>query len=265
MKLRFLYLLAFLLTVPLLVKSQIGGISASKLGTYCSSPVGTNTVEFEPAFSSEFSKKIWDQDGELDEIYSGSEYDYITGSDFGFRLTYGAFQNFEIGLAFPVNFESTDLGIKYEVLKRGDFSLALMAGTNLDLSARSVEKSSNPVFYSYGEGIVLSNNFTDNFGIDVNAQIVQIPSDDAITNMFLVNGDLGWYFHENYQFAVGLYYSSVKIEGADKPAYRLEINPGFTIETGENFLFVLNFPLSLAGRNTFKTTAVQLALTITIE
>ncbi len=71
------------ITISYFSYSQIGGISASKLVTLCTTTVPENTIEFEPAFSSSFSNKVWTSDGSVATFLTDS---IAIESDFGFRL-----------------------------------------------------------------------------------------------------------------------------------------------------------------------------------
>lgn len=61
---------ALLLVILTPAKSQIGGISASKLSAFNADVVPAASIEFEPLFDISVSSDYWDSDGKLRSLYS---------------------------------------------------------------------------------------------------------------------------------------------------------------------------------------------------
>ncbi len=246
--------------------SQIGGISASKLATLCTTTVPAKSLEFEPAFSSSFSNKVWTSDGTSATYLSDS---IATESDFGFRFSYGAIKNLEIGIALPIDVSTISYGMKYKLPFENKFSLGLLSGFNFILGNQIMSKK-NYTFEntpSYVGGLVTTYEFSDKFSIDADAQyqkyfqnILENHKNDLFLNM-----DIGYFVSSGIQLVTGFNYSTTNFETNDMNSDLLSLNLGITIERAENFIIVINSPIDLIGHNTLKTNGFGFALTIMID
>ncbi len=246
--------------------SQIGGISASKLATICTGTVGERSIEFEPVFGIAFTEKAWDENRKLYSLYNDS---VQNSSEFGFRLSYGLFNNIELGIAFPVNLNTISAGIKYKLPFESKYSIALLSGFNMPIGNQKIDKRNKTIENTlvYVGGLVMGYDFTDKLGIDFDVQY-QTHLKSVIENhtgdVFL-NSDIGYYITDGFQLALGFNYSASLYTETGNNNELLVINPGFTLERAENFLIVIIVPFDVYGRNIEKSTGLTFALTITIN
>ncbi len=234
-----IFLLVFL-SVSLFVNAQIGGNSASKLANYCTNPVGVNQIEFEPAFA----------------IVSRSFVDSsFFDNSLGFRLTYGAFKNFETGISFPVGMSALQWGGKYRFIDKKFISLAVMGGINFDFST--------PDFLSeIGVGGVATLQYSENFSSDVNISYMRNFNFGLIKNQIFMGIDNGIYVG-NIQYILGINYQNLGLE--DFYSENIFLSPGITIEPANSFLLVLSLPVSVYQNNDLKSVGFNFALTITLD
>lgn len=260
--LSYLLIVLFVTTTQTLF-SQVIGISASKLGTYCVTPVPVNTIEFEPAFSTAFSKGYWDDMGKFNSY--NSAYDSLSFSnEMAFRFSYGLTKNIEMGMFIPVNGEMLAAGIKYQILE-GHF--ALLGGMQIPLTSYANTSSANKDFASAAGGIVLSFNTNDKSSLDFNLQGQKYLENtgDRHSADFFVSSDFGYYVVDGIQLVLGLGYTSSIYEQKINNSNLFTINPGITLEKAENFILVLNYPIDIFGKNIEKSNAFGLALTIILD
>jgi hypothetical protein len=94
-----------------IVRSQVGGISGSKLAAYCVDVVDHKKLEFEPAFFHARSKKQWDGQGNLNDLYETPDsVRYRTG--LYFRFTYGLWDKLEIGGQVSIEQAISNWGVR---------------------------------------------------------------------------------------------------------------------------------------------------------
>ena len=250
------------------IYAQVGGLSASKLGTLCTETVPAQTIEFEPFFGFTSSAYSFDGNGEMQSLFLTQDSSEVFSST-GFRFTYGLMDNMEIGVSLPLNADALSIGIKYKLPLDGDLTFGLLAGYNT-LAGNRLFVKNNPIHglnSSIVGGLILSYEFTEKFSADFNAQYhkhIQVTS-DGFDNGVSVCSDFGYYLVEDINFIVGLnYFHNNNIE-AENSSSLFTVNTGIAIEKAENFILVLNVPIDLAGTNEYQSKGFGLALTIILD
>ena len=260
-----LSLIAFFISVSL--SAQIGGLSASKFGALCVDVVDHKKVEFEPGFFHARSSQYWNNNGELKNFYSTSDsIKVVTG--FYFRFTYGLWDKVEIGVALSTDLAMSQWGIRYAFLQRKKYGLALISGVNIPLGNRTIDQRVRATgnLMQTGLGLVGSYSFTENLSFDITGQYVHFlqATEDNDQGGIYLNADLGYYIWDHQlQFVVGTAFHSVSNDVGAHQA--LTINPGVTIETGNNYIIVLSVPFDVYGKREGKNVGFNFGLTLTFD
>lgn len=265
-----LFLLVALLVVTSNLKAQVGGISASKLGSFNTETVSKHTIELEPTFSFSFAKKEWNRDSKLVNIYTNGD-SIVKESELGFRMTYGLTNDLEIGVNFLSDAENLSVGLKYNIpLKMKKMSLGLIGGTNIPLGNKSYnpkdELAENTTQIALGG--VMSYEFNDRNSLDVNLSYQDYfkKTTNKHKNDLFFTADFGHYLKQkNILLITGLVYSYSRFDNNDLNVYLLTANIGVSLEYAKNFLVILNMPVDLAGKNMHKTIGGSIALTIMFD
>ncbi len=261
-----LLLFVILIWFSLQASAQIGGISGSKLRSYCVDVVNHHKVEFEPAFYYGQSRHHWNDDGQLEDSFE--TYDSINRfSGVGMRFTYGLFDKLEIGVSIPMDMKTGSFGLRYVVFQKKQIGVALIGGVNVPMGEgiynRGVRTEDNDL--QAGIGGVLSLQKGNNFSVDFNLEydyFIKEPTSTKTGTIF-TSADAGYYvFKHQLQLigAVGFEHSHLK-NGLNQT--RLTVYPGVTIETGDSYILVLAVPFEVYGRNVNKGIGFSLALTLT--
>ncbi len=247
--------------------SQVGGISGSKLSAYCVDVVDHHKLEFEPAFFHFKSDSYWDDEGNLQNLsISGDSVRWVTG--LGFRITYGLFDVLEIGAAISSDVQTSNWGLRYVLTDNPKYNFALMAGVNIPLGNKTIDKALNlsSTIPSAGGGVVFSAQFSDKLSLDFNGQyfsFLEKPADENKGSLYY-NLDVGYYiFSKTLQLIAGVSYQHSVFK--DFETRVMTFFPGITIETGENYILVLSALFDIYGKNTPKNSGIALALTLTID
>jgi hypothetical protein len=247
--------------------SQIGGISNSKVIVASPEVVGNSILEFEPAFLYSYSNDYWNADSDLISI-NGDSKKRISSVDFGIRLTYGAFNNFEIGSVIPTDMSVIALGAKYKFLSGDKFILAGFAGMNIYNNSSVIfdkdDEGINPV--ESGIGLVGKYNFSENFSLDLDAQYLSsiIRGEESHSGDLYLNSEVGYYVGD-YQFCAGFSYNNSIYESEEEGQELLSAVFGGTIETAEDFVIIWGIPYDIYGKNIEKSLGFLLAFTISIK
>lgn len=247
--------------------SQVTGISGSKISSNTVDPVNHKELEFEPLFFHYQSSRFWNDSGELEELApDGDSIRWVTGLNY--RITYGIQDKFEIGASYSNDLLLATLGAKYVLVNNDDRGVALIGGINFPMGNKTVSRSirySNTIIKT-GGGIIYSEYFSPDLSLDVNLQyfrFIKETVDRGKGNIF-INADIGRYFFERQvQAIVGLGYQRSTYDQFIAEIFT--VYPGFTIETGKNFIIVANGSFDLKGANAFKNIGVSLALTISLN
>ena len=261
-------LILFVCLIGLEAYSQVGGISASKLGTLCTTTVPEGTIEFEPYFGYSISSNIFDSNGKVQELYSSPDSTMNFASS-GFRFSYGLMNNLEIGVTVPVSVSEVSFGAKYKLPLEGKCAVGILAGYNTILGNQVYDRRNaiyeqTPAFVG---GLIITYDFTNKLSLDFDAQY-QKHTQSTIgghTDGIFLNSDIGYYFIEKANFIIGLNYHYKIFDNNKDNSYLLTLNTGITIEKAKNFILVINLPFDLMGKNEYRTKGFGLALTIMLD
>ena len=261
-----LALLLLFFPIKILI-AQTGGISGSKISAFNVDVIDHHIVEFEPALHHLRSGKHWDENGTaVGHAASGDSIKYITGLDF--RVTYGLADRLEIGMTFSNDLLLASTGMRYVLYDHARTGMALIAGVNVPLGNQTVSRTfrQSSATTNAGGGVVFTAYFSPDLSLDLNAQYfrcLRTTSDCRRCDWFF-NGDLGYYlFSGKLQLIAGFGYQQSRFETADARVFTLF--PGITVETGKNYIIVLNSIIDVWGINMDRSAGIAMALTITLE
>jgi len=249
------------------LSAQVGGISGSKLSAVCVDVVDHHKLEFEPAFYHVRSSQTWDADGHLQDIFgSADSINHNTGINF--RMTYGLWDKLEIGGTISTDLQMSNWGLRYVVYDKNKVGFAVVAGANIPFGNKPIDKTIRLAdnLTSVGGGGVMSVQFNENLSLDVNAQYMAFTQKTIEDNKgsLYFNADLGYYvFKHQLQLIGSLAYQQTKFQ--DFTSKTLTVYPGFTLETGKNYILVLSVPFDVYGQNAIKNTGFVMALTLTFD
>ncbi len=265
MKNQILLLTAFLMSFSAF--SQIGGISNSKLYSINTDAIGHHTVEFEPTVYHITSSKYWDNESNLQNTFASSD-SVLRNTGLSFRFTYGLWDVLEIGGSIATDLASTSLGLKYNFWSAEKMGFAFMAGANIPLGNKTVDQSIrlSDQITSVGGGLVYTVNFSERFSLDANAQYFFFAeeTDDKNKGSFYLSTDLGYYFFDGGLQLIGAFsYGSSKFENLTSNT--LTFYPGITVETGKNYVIIVQTPFDIAGKNSLKNAGLLFTLTMTVR
>ncbi len=250
------------------IYSQVGGLSASKLGTLCSEAVPAQAIEFEPLFAYASTTKFFDENGDIQNLFATSDSTQFFSAS-GFRFSYGLFKDFEIGVSLPVDVSMVSFGAKYKLPIGEKLTFGLLAGYNsvvgntIYVRRSALHESTS----SLVGGLIMTYEASDKFSMDFNAQYqkhLHITTEGHDQGLF-ISSDFGYYAIENVNFIIGMHYNFKKYDTFENNSHLFTINPGIAIEKAKNFILVLNVPIDLLGKNEFKTVGFGLALTIILD
>lgn len=249
------------------VYSQVGGISGSKLGAFCSDVVDHKHIEFEPAFYHVRAKKYWDGDGNLQNLYSTSD-SARAETGMNFRFTYGLWDKLEIGTSISTDLSVSSWGARFVAYQNEKVGVAVIAGANIPFGNRDVDGKTraSQLMTAIGGGGVFSAQFTENLSLDFNAQYMFFmkETDNNSKGSWYANADIGYYFFQRqFQLIAGLGYQNSVFETYSNQI--LTVYPGVTIETGKRYIIVISTPFDVYGENALKNFGVSFALTIILD
>jgi hypothetical protein len=231
--------------------SQVSGISASKIGTFCAGSVPAKDLEFEPSFI-------------LENAFAAGGSSGLT-SGLAFRFTYGVTDEFEIGMSVPADASESGWGVKHRLFYNDNNGLAAIAGVNLLIDDHSGGNTKDVL--SFAGGFCISHEFRNKLLLDIDVQ-GQMPLDNADTiNHYLafVDTDLGYYINGDTQLILGCSYFSRFGNGSRLNSDLLTINPGLSYESGDNFLMVISSPIGLKGKYGIQNYGINIAFTMTMR
>ncbi len=248
--------------------AQVGGLSASKLGTLCTTAVPEGSIEFEPFFGYALSTNLFDSNGDVQPLFSTSD-STMKFSASGFRFSYGLMKNLEVGVSLPVDVSEIRFGAKYKLPLEGKLTMGLLAGYNTLVGNQIYARrnAAHEMTPSYVGGLILTYEFTDKLSIDMDAQY---QKHTLITNLghthgYYINSDIGYYFMEKVNLIVGFNYYFKAYNESINNSHLLTLNTGIAIEKAEHFILVLNAPFDILGKNEYQTKGFGLALTIILD
>ncbi|MBN1250763.1 MAG: hypothetical protein JXR51_08150 [Bacteroidales bacterium] len=248
--------------------SQVGGLSASKLGTICTETVPKNTIEFEPFFSYASSTHFFDNEGNMEDLFSTDDSTQFFSAS-GLRFSYGLFENFELGVSLPVDMSTISFGAKYKLPFGEKITSGVFLGYNTIIGnavyvRRNSAQESTAAMVG---GLILTFNFSEKLSCDFNAQYQRHINTTVAGHkqgMFL-STDFGYYLIDNVNFILGMNYFFKEYDTFENNSHLFTLNPGIAIEKAENFILVLNAPIDLFGKNEYQVFGFGLALTIMIN
>jgi len=253
--------------ISTIVKAQIGGLSASKIGSFSVGTVPSHKIEFEPSFTHYRSKYYWDNDKNKQDIFSSPD-SIRNVSNMSFRFSYGVYDKMEIGVSVSPDVSMSSWGLRYIICNNEKLGIAAITGLNIPLGNQTINKRARLAdnLLSLGLGGVMTYNFTENFSTDFTAQY-QFHIKDAAQhdkNAMFFNMDFGYYILKHQlQFATGFTYRTVQDDNGNHNVF--SISPGVTIETGETFIIVLYAPFDVTGKNEIINNGFGFALTMLIN
>ena len=259
-KMRKIYFLVILMLLSGIINAQIGGLSAGKLGTFCSGTVPYTKIEFEPSFSVGFGDSYFDNNGKAINLFDAPDSLSFYNS-MAFRLTYGVFENAEIGILSSPDLSGLQSGFKWKFLEKGASSLGLMLGANLNFNNQIHEKE----IASYLGGLVYSLDKAYSIDANITYGFSQAAETSLKHHDLFLSADFGHYFENKLQPVVGFYYSQTFFDNTDLNQNNLYVSPGFTLEKATNFILVLNYMYPVLGQNVEQIKSINLALTILID
>lgn len=261
-------LILFISFFPFISYSQIGGLSASKLGALSADPVSHNLIEFEPFFGYSSSQHHFNSEGKLQPLFSTSD-STMKFSGSGLRFTYGLFKNMEIGLTVPIDISEVRFGVKYKIQSKSKHRIALIFGYNNIVGNQIYVRrnSTHEATPSFLGGWVASFYISEKCSIDWDAQYQKhtIATLDGHTQGFYASADIGYYFFEHINFILGLQYNTQFYDFKTNNSCILSLNAGIVIEKAKNFILVVNAPFDLYGKNEYRTKGFGMALTIILD
>ncbi len=245
----------------------MSGLSGSKLNALNARPIQPNQLEFEPLFFHFQSSEYWDNNGTLGEFsLNGDSIRWVTGLTY--RITYGIADRAELGVSYSNDLLLATVGAKYLLSDNDKLGIALMGGFVFPMGNKTVRRSvrfSNTIAKT-GGGIILTSNLSPDLAIDVNMdyyRFIKKSIDEGKDNLFF-NADIGHYFHKRQlQVIFGMSWQQSRFENISRKV--LTVHPGFTVETGENFVIVVNGSFDVKGTNAFRNNGFSLALTIVLQ
>jgi len=247
--------------------AQVGGLSGSKLGAFCSDVIDHKHIEFEPAFYHIRAKKYWDANGGLQNLYSTSD-SARAETGMNFRFTYGLWDRLEIGTSISTDLSVSSWGARFVAYQNEKIGVAVIAGANIPFGNREVDGKTrvSQLMTSVGGGGVFSAQFTENFSLDFNTQYMFFVRETNNDNKgsWYANMDVGYYFfQQQFQLIAGLGYQNSVFETYSDQI--LTVYPGVTIETGKRYIIVISAPFDVYGENALKNYGINFALTLTFD
>ena len=251
MKKIFLFSLVLLFSITLF--GQIGGISGSKLRSYCVDVVDHHHIEFEPAFYYGESRRNWNDNRELQNSFLTSD-------------SINRFSGVGMGVSIPLDMKIGSFGVRYVLAQKKNIGFALIAGVNIPMGDgsfnRGLKTEDNAM--QAGLGGVFSYQRGENFSLDANLEydhFIKEPTSTKTGSLY-TSIDAGYYvYHHQLQLIGAVGYEHSHLENKLNQS-RFTIYPGASIE-GHDFIIVLTFPFDVYGRNVNKTAGFSLALTLT--
>lgn len=253
------------------------GISASKLSAYNAFLVGQKEAEFEPTFGLCRMSGGWNRGG-----FIGSDTISIAGS-INWRMTYGLFENLELGLNVLSDASYGNFSLKTKVYETGAFALGAMGGMGIPLGSRAYAHSDPTIddVSNYAIGLIFSYALDSLTSVDFNVQYQdyfrevyqtfvsdpgpfpgppQVFRRRMTGSTIYLNADVGCYVvDDEIQLVLGAGYQTSVID--DFWTANLFLESGISMELSNNFDVVLGVTQSIWGQNSQRTTAIGLSFT----
>jgi hypothetical protein len=252
------------------LKAQVGGVSGSKLNAVNAAPISAHTVEFEPLIETGWSKRRWNDKWQRENLFdSGDSISRFTSMSY--RITYGVSDLLETGINITGDFEMISFAAKRLLFDKNQFSLSLLGGYNY--VAGNGIYNLNQIRHMHSAivtGFAATYMPSEKFSLDVDFQFEPGIKRSRTLNdyaHYYINADAGLFVNQDLQLIGGVAFSQI-LSGEDgkvEHSNLLRLNPGFTLEKGNNFILVGGVPFCIAGRNYECSAGLILALTIMID
>jgi len=240
------------------LQAQLQGLSASKLSTLNVTCVAKHQAEFEPTFSSSYTK----------QNVAGLGETLTVSSSLNWRITLGLLDKLELGLNFPSDVSTGSLSLKAEVYNKGALQLGVMGGITSPLDNRTYLPSRRTIndVTTYGLGIIGSIAIDSVTSIDLNVQLADyfgevpfnpITGDDATSQSFYFNANVGTYVTDKILLLAGGGYQTFQ----DYWNANLFVEYGFALEWNPRYIFVVSGFNSVWTNNTLKSSGFNLSFT----
>jgi hypothetical protein len=244
------------------LNAQIGGVSGSKLGSFCADVVDHKRLEFEPGLYSLWSNSYWDSNKDQHSYFASPD-SFLVDKGMYIRLTYGLWDKLEIGGAICNDLVSWNLGAKYLFLRKKSIEVAALAGLNAPISFKGLNKnSSSEMLTTYGAGLISTIQLTEGLSMDFTAQYL-LPMGEPQwkqNSEQYYHVDFGYYVNNNQlQLIAGVNYSRSHSNAV--LSEMISTCHGCTIEN-DKYILVVCINRDVLGRNTDKKTGGLLALTL---
>jgi len=258
---------SFLIISSFTLFAQVGGISNSKLASLNAKTIDHHMVEFEPTVTHIVSHKIWNNDGQLQDLYGSSD-SVFKSTSLGFRFTYGLWGKIEIGGSISTDLAMTGLGVKYNFWGNDKMDIAAVAGANIPLGNKTIDNTIklSDNLTSLGGGFIYTAYFNEKFSLDAAAQYMFFVEETTNEHKgsFYLNTDVGYFVFDNtLQLVLGAGYQNSSFDQLNSNT--VSLYPGITVETGKRYVLVLQAPFDIAGKNARKNFGVSFSLTISLD
>ncbi|NPD46463.1 MULTISPECIES: transporter [unclassified Lentimicrobium] len=262
-----IFLTSIIIISSYVLFAQIGGVSNSKLASLNATTIDHHIVEFEPSVSHIISHKVWNNEGQLQDLYGSSD-SVFKSTGLGFRFTYGLWDKVEIGGSISTDLAMTGLGVKYNFWGNDKMDIAAVAGANIPLGNKTIDNTIklSDNLTSVGGGFIYSAYFNEKFTLDAAAQYLFFAekTEDEHKGSLYLNTDVGYYvFDQNLQLIVGAGYQNSSFNQLNSNT--VSVYPGITVETGKRYVLILQAPFDIAGKNARKNFGISFSLTISID
>lgn len=241
----FTFALIFLTTQ---LKSQIGGVTGTKINALNHKAIDTGSAEFEPNYSIIQSSKYWDENGEENDIYNSKDSIYWE-TGISFRMAYALSDKFEVGTLLANDY--SNWSVKYAYLTKEKLGIGLQGGFNLPYGITVIDKTNRQAdqVASYILSLSGSYEFSKLLSIDANIQYQDyFDSVDQLQNSdIFVYVDAGQYISDGgVLLMASVSYQQSKFDLFNQNKF--SFYPGVAFEMKDNFFLVLNCSFDLSGK-----------------
>jgi hypothetical protein len=244
------------------ISAQIGGITGSKINSVNFEPIPVGLAEFEPTYNLTIADQRWDDNGDIQSLYSTSDSLLIDGS-LNLRMAYTFTDRLEVGCNLGVDY--SNFSFKYAIWSNEKLGLGIMGGTNHPFGFAEIDRTNRSAdqISTYGLGGIASYNLSDKSSLDINIQFQEYfrAHLDNPTTDYFVSIDYGHYVKSVFLLGSFLYQESSLIDGSQR---KLTFSPGISIEMKPEYLIVFNLNFDLFGKAIEKTSGLGLSFTMTL-
>lgn len=247
--------------------AQIGGISGSKINSYCTDVVNVHEMEIEPSISFSRARYSFADNRTKTRLFRTNDSTMLS-SGMRLRITYGILDNIEVGVSMPTDVSYANWGAKINVFKAGNIDLGLMAGLNTPFGTgtRSMVSRTSANTMQACIGAIGCISPSQDLSVDMNIQAGKYfkPLELESDHFYSLGADAGYFvFNGTLQLIAGFSYQRNFSGPAVQELWTLY--PGITVETGRDFILVIHNSMDVAGRNLLKQSILDISVTITLR